>query len=132
MRKPESVPGVAQVVIYTALAQFWPTDGTVPPLNALRPWAEANVTSALHQQIAPGIEPTFIEWARKDGKPSAYLESPDAYPTLADAVPLAAVERTLAALLADPTVPPKSLMAMCDSGSAGTYQPSDRSSSHRR
>jgi len=72
------------------------------------------MTAMLHQEIAPGIEPIFIEWAKKDGKPIAYLETPATFPTLADAIPIPVVERTVTTLIADLTIPQKSLMAMYD------------------
>lgn len=70
------------------LSSIWPTDGPLHKLNAIRPWAALLVAPSLVVKLEQGIEPRFHRWAHEQSKPTSFLESPEQFADILEAVPL--------------------------------------------
>lgn len=62
---------------YSALEALWPPSGPLFPLSELRPWAALIGLGLLDLNAIEGIEPHFLRFAQRDGKPVRYLEHAD-------------------------------------------------------
>jgi uncharacterized protein YbaP (TraB family) len=96
--------------IWNALQCRWPTDGTILPIDALKPWMVMLLLAILLQPAVDGIEPHLLRLsAGSDPRPLLYLETAEEAVALFDSVPTSEIQTSLSTLLSDPGLPKRAL-----------------------
>lgn len=97
---------------WIALSGLWPKAGSLPPLDAVRPWAALLLSAVFTQQTVVGIEGQFIQWAKEQSKPVDFLETAEQVAAAFESAPLSEVYGGLDLLASDLSAPQRSLEAM--------------------
>lgn len=103
---------------FSALNEFWPTEGPLAPLNELRPWGAVLALFGLLQQAVVGVEMQLLQRIAEDGKALFYLEHAPPLAALFDTIPLDAVQDGLDRMLADRSEPLRMFVKMHKAWSA--------------
>ncbi|MDN7176710.1 TraB/GumN family protein [Caballeronia sp. SEWSISQ10-4 2] len=98
--------------VWTELQAAWPTNGRLPPLSEMRPWAALMVAPSLYQHLVEGVEPQFLRSANEQSKSYRFLETAQEVVTAFESVALAEIQTALNCIMSDSAEPQRMLVRM--------------------
>lgn len=76
---------------WDTLADAWPSEGPIPPIDAVQPWAVFLLSSVFAMETSDGIEPIFLRKAVADSKDVSYLETGANIAAAFDQIPISKI-----------------------------------------
>lgn len=100
--------------VWTKLHAVWPTNGRLPSLHEMRPWAALLIAPTLYQQLIEGIEPRFLRASIEESKSYRFLETAEEIAASLELVEVSEIQAALSFITSDPAQPQRMLHQMYD------------------